>query len=109
MHDAILAEQDPVKRSAMYRDAHMADYYFASATAVTQEGDLVRFKLFHGLTCAQTAADLTGTKVGAFNYAAGHIVLVCGTHKIVPTFADAVKRTGECTESHRSRLIAFCR
>lgn len=82
------------KRAALYKEAHQAQYFFTSATAISEQGDI-------------TAADLTGTKTGAFSYAAGHLVVVCGTNKIVPSFSDAVKRTEEyCLplESARARI-----
>lgn len=94
LHVKIFSEPDHSKHGKLYRDMHAADFYFSSATAISQQGDIL-------------AADLTGTKVGAFNHAAGHLVLVCGTQKIVPTFADAVKRTEEfCLplESARARI-----
>ena len=94
LHAKVFETQDPAKQAAAYKAGQAADYYLCSATAVSEEGDI-------------TAADLTGTKVGGFAYSAGHLVLVCGTHKIVPTYADAVKRTEEfClpVESARVRI-----
>jgi hypothetical protein len=45
------------------------------------------------LRVTQTVCDLTGSRVGAFNYAAGNLLIVIGSNKIVPTYDDAVKRT----------------
>ena len=94
LHAKIFAEPDQSKHGQLYKEAHGADYYFASATAISQDGDIV-------------AVDLTGTKVGAFLYSAGHLVLVCGTNKIVPSFEEAIKRTEQyCVplESARARV-----
>jgi hypothetical protein len=94
LHSKVLAESDPSKQAQLYQEAMSADYFVCSATAVSQDGAL-------------TAADLTGTKTGGFAYTAGHLVLVCGTQKIVPTYEDAVKRTEEYAlpiESARVRI-----
>ncbi|KAI3636007.1 hypothetical protein MIR68_005888 [Amoeboaphelidium protococcarum] len=94
LHPAVWATSDPAQQAKATKAGHNADFVFGSATAISQKGDI-------------TAVDLTGTKVGAFNFAAGHLVLVCGTHKIVPTYEDAIKRTEEfClpVESARVRI-----
>jgi L-lactate utilization protein LutB len=80
LHEEILAEKDQAKAAALRRQSMTADYFLSSVTAVTEEGDI-------------TVCDLTGSRVGAFNYAAGNLVIVIGSNKIVPTYDDAVKRT----------------
>ncbi len=78
LHEEILAEKDQAKAAALRRQSMTADYFLSSVTAVTEEGDI-------------TVCDLTGSRVGAFNYAAGNLLIVIGSNKIVPTYDDAVK------------------
>ena len=80
LHEEILAEKDQAKAAVLRRESMTADYFLSSVTAVTEEGDI-------------TVCDLTGSRVGAFNYAAGNLLIVIGSNKIVPTYDDAVKRT----------------
>ena len=39
--------------------------------------------------------DASGSRVGAWPFAAGHLILVAGVNKIVPSFDDAMKRVKE--------------
>lgn len=83
LHEAILAEKDMTKQSDLRRHSLVdTDVFLASVNAVTQDGSLV-------------ACDATGSRVGAFHYAAKKLILVVGVQKIVPTIADAMKRIRE--------------
>jgi len=95
LHAKILAEKDQAKASKLRNEAMLADYFLSSVSAITEAGDLL-------------ACDFTGTRVGAFAQAAGHLVLVVGSQKIVPTLEDAFQRQAEyCLplESARSRVV----
>jgi len=95
LHAKILAETDQAKAGQLRQQAILADYYLTSASAVSETGDIV-------------ACDLTGTRVGAFHQGAGHLVVVVGSQKIVPTLAVALKRQSEyCLplESARCRIV----
>lgn len=53
LHPAILAEKDPAKGWALRCQALLADFYFSSVSAVTEDGGFI-------------ACDLSGTRIGAF-------------------------------------------
>lgn len=83
LHAETIKENDQMKRMDLRRKALTeADYFLASANAVTQDGLLV-------------ACDNTGSRVGAFPFAAKKLLLIVGTNKIVPTLDDAMKRVRE--------------
>lgn len=82
LHEAILAEKDPVRQGVLRRQSVAADYYVAGINAITQDGELI-------------AADASGSRVGAFPFGAGHLVIVSGINKIVPSREDAFKRLDE--------------
>jgi L-lactate utilization protein LutB len=82
LHDAILAENDDKKRYELRRKSVTADYFISGANAIAQSGEIV-------------ACDKSGSRVGAWPFAAGHLILVCGINKIVPTFEDALRRVRE--------------
>ncbi|TPX31185.1 hypothetical protein SmJEL517_g05398 [Synchytrium microbalum] len=91
--EAIFAEKDQGKAANMRRLALGADVFVSSVSALSEEGDIV-------------ACDLTGTRVGGF-LACGTLVIVTSSQKIVPTYADAIKRTEEfalAVESARVRV-----
>jgi len=79
LHEQILAEKDQQKAADLRRHSITADYFFSSVCAVSETGDFV-------------VVDLTGSRTGAFSFSAGHLVLVVGANKIVPTYEDAVAR-----------------
>ncbi|MFZ0006116.1 lactate utilization protein [Methanoregula sp.] len=79
LHTKINAEDDPVKRAEIRRKSVTADYFISSANAIAQTGEIV-------------SCDATGSRVGAWPYAAGHLILVAGINKIVPTVEDALQR-----------------
>lgn len=75
----IFNEQDPVKKAKMRRQSVTAEYFTASVNAITEDGELV-------------AVDGSGSRVGAYPFAAGKLILVSGVNKIVPTLNDAFDR-----------------
>ena len=79
MHKVITAENDDKKRAELRRKAVAADYFISSANAIARTGEIV-------------ACDATGSRVGAWPFAAGHLVLIVGINKIVPTLTDALER-----------------
>ena len=79
LHESIMKEPDQQKGLLMRRQALLADYFLGSVNAIAQTGELV-------------AADAYGSRVGAYPFAAGHVVLVAGAQKVVPTLAKAIKR-----------------
>lgn len=77
--DEIWSIDDDAERQAARRRSQTADYFLGGINAVAQTGELV-------------AADLSGSRVGAYPFAAGNVVIVTGTNKIVPTLDDALDR-----------------
>lgn len=82
LHEAILAEKDIEKQSDLRRKAVAAEYFISSANAITKRGEIV-------------ACDASGSRTGAFNFAAKNLVIVSGTNKIVKNLAEAMKRIEE--------------
>ncbi|WP_321504904.1 lactate utilization protein [uncultured Methanoregula sp.] len=79
LHTAITAENDDRKRNELRRKSVTADYFISGANAISRTGEIV-------------ACDASGSRVGAWPFAAGHLILVIGTNKIVPTLQDALDR-----------------
>lgn len=77
--DEVWGIDDDAERQAARRDAQTADYFLGGINAIAQTGELV-------------AADLSGSRIGAYPFAAGNVVIVSGTNKIVPTLDDALDR-----------------
>lgn len=75
----ITSLDDPEERAAARREAQTADYFFGSVNAIAQSGELV-------------AADASGSRVGAYPFAAENLVLVSGTNKIMPSLDAALDR-----------------
>lgn len=83
LHTAILEEQDQAKSDELRRISVTADVFLGSVNAITSDGVLV-------------AVDNTGSRVGAYLYAAKKLVLVSGINKIVDgDIAAAMKHVTE--------------
>ncbi len=82
LHDEIMGETDPEKQAKLRRQSVTADYFLASVNAIAETGELV-------------AVGASGSRVGAFPFAAGKLILVSGVNKIVPTLKDAMQRIRE--------------
>lgn len=82
LHRAIIAENDEKKRHELRRKSVSADYFVSGVNGIAQSGEIV-------------ACDKSGSRVGAWAFAAGHLILVSGTNKIVPTLDDALRRARE--------------
>jgi len=77
--DEIWSIDDDAERQAARRDSQTADYFLGGINAISQTGELV-------------AADRSGSRVGAYPFAASNVVIVSGVNKIVPTLDDALDR-----------------
>lgn len=82
LHRAIIAENDEKKRHELRRESVAADYFVSGVNAIAQSGEIV-------------ACDKSGSRVGAWPFAAGYLILVSGTNKIVRTLGDALRRVRE--------------
>jgi L-lactate utilization protein LutB len=79
LHDVITAENDDAKRAELRRKSVTAEYFISGVNAIAESGEIV-------------ACDASGSRVGAWAFAAGHLILVAGINKVVPTLDDALKR-----------------
>jgi len=77
--DEVWSIDDDAERQAARREAQTADYFLGSVNAIAATGELV-------------AADRSGSRVGAYPFAAGNVVIVSGVNKIVPTLDAALDR-----------------
>jgi hypothetical protein len=82
LHRAIISEDDEKKRHERRRKSVAADYFISGVNAIAQSGEII-------------ACDKSGSRVGAWPFAAGHLILVSGINKIVPTLGDALRRVRE--------------
>ncbi len=82
LHAAVTAEDDAVKRLELRRRSVSAEYFISGANAIAQSGEIV-------------ACDATGSRVGAWPFAAKNLILVAGINKIVPFLPDAILRVWE--------------
>ncbi|WP_435344694.1 lactate utilization protein [Haloarchaeobius sp. HRN-SO-5] len=73
---------DDDERQQFRREAQTADYFLGSVNAIAETGELV-------------AADASGSRVGAYPFAAGNLVLVSGVNKIVADLDAAFERLDE--------------
>ena len=95
LREDIFAENDETKRNELRRKSVSADYFVSSANAIASTGEIV-------------ACDASGSRVGAWPFAAGHLILVVGINKIVPTLHQALDRINEYVyplEDVRSRRV----
>lgn len=77
--EEIWSIDDDAQRQAARRDSQTADYFLGGINAIAQTGELV-------------AADRSGSRIGAYPFAASNVVIVSGVNKIVSTLDDALDR-----------------
>jgi L-lactate utilization protein LutB len=77
--DEIWGIDDDEQRQAARRASQTADYFLGGVNAIAQTGELV-------------AADLSGSRIGAYPFAAANVAIVTGVNKIVPTLQAALDR-----------------
>lgn len=95
MHGEVLAEKDMAKQQELRRQHMLCDFWFTSASAITEAGELV-------------FADGTGTRMAPLLNSARNCVIVIGSNKITQNMEAALQRTKEFVlpvESARIRLI----
>jgi hypothetical protein len=82
LHAAIVAETDPARQGQLRREATLSNYYVGSVHAVTEQGELF-------------VVSNTGSQLPHLAFTSSNLVLVAGTHKIVPDLASAFRRLEE--------------
>jgi hypothetical protein len=79
LRKAINSENDDQKRHDIRRRSVTAEYFLSGVNAIAKTGQIV-------------ACDASGSRVGAWPFAAQNLILVSGVNKIVPTLQDAMQR-----------------
>jgi L-lactate utilization protein LutB len=82
LHDRITAENDDRRRAELRRKSVTAGYFVSGANAIARTGEI-------------GACDASGSRVGAWPFAAGHLIIAAGANKIVPALEDALRRVRE--------------
>jgi L-lactate utilization protein LutB len=77
--DEVWSIDDDEARQAARRESQTADYFLGSVNAIAQTGELV-------------AADRSGSRIGAYPFAAENVVIVSGTNKVVSSLEEALDR-----------------
>lgn len=79
LSEQIWSIDDDAERQAARRESQTADYFLGGVNAIAQTGELV-------------AADRSGSRIGAYPFAASNVVIVSGINKIVADLEAAVAR-----------------
>jgi L-lactate utilization protein LutB len=82
LHKVITSEDDAQKRRELRRKSVISEYFLSGVNAISMTGELV-------------SCDASGSRVGAWPFAAKNLILVSGVNKIVPTLQDALQRVRE--------------
>lgn len=80
--DVIFAEKDPQKQAELRRQSILAHYFLGSVHAITEDGISV-------------TASGSGSQIPSYAFSSENVIWVVGTHKIVPTLDEALKRVTE--------------
>ena len=79
LHESIVNEADPAKKSALRKQGVLSDYYLGSVHALASTGEFV-------------IASNTGSQLPHIVFTSPNIIFVVSTKKIVPTLNDALDR-----------------
>lgn len=82
LHEEIVAETDPVKKSALRKQAALSDFYIGSVHALMENGEYI-------------IASNTGSQLPPIVFTSPNLIFVVSTKKIVPSFAEAMRRLEE--------------
>jgi len=83
LNEEISKEKDYVKQSNLRRKAITeTDYFLGSINAVSKNGELI-------------ACDASGSRVGAYPFAASKLLLISGVNKITNSIEEGMKRIRE--------------
>lgn len=82
LHEAILAEKDPVKQTALRKQSVLSDFYLGSAHAIAESGEIV-------------VASNSGSQLPHLVFTSPNLILVVGVQKIVSDLDMAIARLKE--------------
>jgi L-lactate utilization protein LutB len=95
LHKIIVSENDAHERNELRRKSISSEFFLSGVNAIAATGELV-------------SCDASGSRVGAWPFAAKKLLLVSGVNKIVPTLQDAFQRVLEYVyplENDRSKKV----
>jgi len=95
LHRVVMSENDVLERNEIRRKSVTAEFFLSGVNAVAMTGELV-------------SCDASGSRVGAWPFAAKNLILVSGVNKIVANLQEAMKRVEEYAyplEDVRSRKV----
>lgn len=82
LHEEVFKEKDNSKQFELRRKYITSQYFLGSVNAISKNGELV-------------ACDNSGSRVGAYHFAAKNVILVAGAQKITDSLESAMKRIRE--------------
>jgi hypothetical protein len=82
LHKVVVSENDVEKRNEIRRMSVTAEYFLSGVNAIAITGEHV-------------SCDASGSRAGAWPFAARNLILVSGVNKIVPSLQDALQRVME--------------
>jgi len=82
LHEEVLKEKDAAKQADLRRRMVTADYFLGSVNAIAKTGALV-------------SCDTTGSRSGAYLFAAKNLIIVSGINKITDNLQKAMERVEE--------------
>ena len=95
LYEEIKKESDSIKRAELRRKASASEYFLGSVNAIVKTGELI-------------ACDASGSRVGAYPFSAGKLILVSGVQKITDSFKEGIKRVREYVyplENERAKKV----
>jgi L-lactate utilization protein LutC len=78
----ILAEKDPVRQTALRKEATLSEFIVGGVHAIAESGEIV-------------IASATGSQLSPYAFSSRNVIWVAGAQKIVPTLEDAIRRVRE--------------
>ncbi len=82
LHKVVVSEDNALERNEIRRKSVTSDFFLSGVNAIAMTGELV-------------SCDASGSRVGAWPFAAKNLLLVSGVNKIVLTLQDAFHRIRE--------------
>jgi L-lactate utilization protein LutB len=79
LHEAILAEKDPVKKAILRKQSVLSEFYLGSTHAISETGEIV-------------IASNSGSQLPHLVFTSQNLILVVGAQKITPDLDSAIAR-----------------
>jgi L-lactate utilization protein LutC len=82
LKEEILAEADKMKQAELRKRSVTSQFFLGSVHAVTENGEVL-------------VASATGSQIPAYAFSSDNVIWIVGTHKIVPTMEEGMRRLRE--------------